>query len=213
MVFSYWARDNSEYLTWTIHDHRFILGIRWDEPEPLSFLLEVLQCHITIERSDHDVAILRSEGPIEDDDIPLSDPGILHAISFHLHEIGTRWMLDEILLQVYLTRRVSLRSKWKPCAYRFKEWISCESVRRCISLILEEEYTRLYELLKKELYTRTVRVPEELFHLIERIVHSSIPEEGSEEFYFLIVVFIDSHNIMYKCTLKICIISEKSKLS
>ena len=213
MVFSYWAGDHSEYLTWTIHDYRFIFGIRWNKSKFISLFFKVFECYITIERSDHDVSILRSEGPIEDDDISLPDPGILHTVTLHFHEVSTRWMLDKILLQIHLTRRMRLRSKWKSCPYWLEEWISCESVCRCISLILEEEYPRLHELLEKELDARTVGIPEELSHLIERAIDSSIPEKGPEEFYFLIVIFVDSHSIMYKCTLKICIISEKSKLS
>lgn len=117
MVFAYRTSDDSEDLTWTIHDDGLIFRIGWDESDSLSLLFEVLQRHITLERCDDDVTIFRSEEPIEDDDIPLSDPSVLHTISLHLHEISTRWMLDEILLQVHLTRRMRLRSEWKPSTY------------------------------------------------------------------------------------------------
>ena len=117
VVFAYRTSDDSEYLTRTIHDDRLIFGIGWDESELLSFLLEVLQRHITLERCDDDIPILRGKGPIEDDDIPLPDTSILHAISLHLYEICTCWMLNKILLEVHLTRRMRLRSEWKSSTY------------------------------------------------------------------------------------------------
>lgn len=203
MVFAYCARYNSKDLTWTIYDDRLIFSVCWDESEPLSLLLEILEGHISIKWSYHDITILRGERPIEDDDIPLSNACILHAISLHFHEIRTRWMLDEVLLQVHLTRRMRLRSKWQSCTYWLKDWISCESVRGYISLILEEKHSSIHKLLEKELYSRPMSISEELSHLIEWLIYSATTEKGPEDIYFLIVFFIDSHSIMYKCTLNI----------
>lgn len=60
VVFAHRTSNDSEDLTRTIHDDGLIFRIGWYESESLSLLLEVFECHITIERCNDDISILRS---------------------------------------------------------------------------------------------------------------------------------------------------------
>lgn len=111
------ADDDPEDLTGPIHYDRFVSRIRGDESESLSLLLEVLQGDFSLERGDDDIPILRETRSIEYDDISRTDSSIFHTVSFYLDEISTRRMLDQVFLEIDLTRRVCLGSEGESGTY------------------------------------------------------------------------------------------------
>ena len=113
LVFTNRSCHYSEYLTWTIDDDRLITRIRGNQLQHISILLEILERHIALKRSNHDIAVLRDDRTIEYHDISLDDTSILHAISFYPTKIGGSWVIDEIGFKIHLRCRMILRSEWQ----------------------------------------------------------------------------------------------------
>ena len=195
MVFTHRAWDYSKNLTRSINYYWFIFCICWYEFQYISFLLEVLQCNISIKRSNHYISVMRSKGSIKYYYISLLYPCIYHTISFHFHEKSTRRMFDKILLQVHLRSRLSLRGEWKSCTNRFKEWIPDKSICRDISSFFHTEYIEFYKLLKKSLSSSGVSISKKFTHLVEWMIDSSTTKEFTKRIDLVLIVFIWSHSL------------------
>ncbi len=195
VVFSYRTRNHSENLTRSIYNYRRIVCIRRNEMNNSSLLFEVFECHISVKWCNHYISVIRREWSIEYNNVSFYYPSIHHAISFYLHKKCRGWMLDEVFLQVHLTRWLRFRSKWESCTNGFKKRIPYKFICRYISSILEYENSLSEKFFEESLHSSRVRISKELTHLIQWMIDSSTPKEFTECIDLALIIIIWSHNL------------------
>lgn len=127
-VFADRSGNNPEYLARPGYFYRLVCIIRGNEAYPwiagTAAPFEILERYFVVERGDDDIAVLWLSRAIENDNIPVHYPGILHAVSFYPYEVRGSRVVDEILVEREFHRGLRFGRERESGPYRFEQRVS-----------------------------------------------------------------------------------------
>ena len=111
-----------QFLPWLQHNVR-ILWIRRYQPNlptiprslfPLPSYAQRLHSEVAVDACDDYVAVRRTEGPVDNEQVAVGDPRAGHRVALDAHEVGGGGPLDEKLVQVERRLEVLLGGRGDP---------------------------------------------------------------------------------------------------
>src|SRR3989344_7019755 len=102
--------------------NRLIIFIGWLEPDLVSVLSEIFHSELSVHLRNDYLPVLGHIRSFHQHHIPFFYMRIYHRVSVHFQHIGSRFLFDQKVVEVYHIRELFFYSRREPRGYKAEHW-------------------------------------------------------------------------------------------